>query len=80
MQTRVRKWGNSLALRIPGTMASDLGLTAESRVDLRMHGGKLEVTPVADEPLRLDDLLAAVREDNLHGEYDTGEPMGREEC
>ena len=80
MQTRVRKWGNSLALRIPGTMASDLGLTAESRVNLRMYDGKLEVTPLADEPLHLDDLLASVTKDNLHGEYDTGVPVGREEC
>jgi antitoxin MazE len=61
-------------------MASDLGLTAESRVDLRMHEGRLEVSPVAEEPLCLEDLLAAVTEENLHGEYDTGEPVGREEC
>lgn len=79
MQTRVQKWGNSLALRIPRNVAIDLGLTAESRVDLCMREGRLEVTPLTEEQPCLADLLAAVTEDNLHGECDTGEPVGREE-
>jgi antitoxin MazE len=79
MQTRVQKWGNSLALRIPRNVAMDLGLTADSRVDLCMREGRLEVTPVTEEPLCLAELLAAVTEENLHGETETGEAVGREE-
>ncbi len=30
-------------------------------------------------PLRLDDLLASVTEDNIHKEHDTGKLTGRED-
>lgn len=79
MKTKVQKWGNSLALRIPRTIAVDLGLTAESTVDIRLKSGRFEVTPVVDAELDLGHLLEQITEENLHGECDTGQPVGREE-
>ncbi|MFA6240247.1 MAG: AbrB/MazE/SpoVT family DNA-binding domain-containing protein [Candidatus Hydrogenedentales bacterium] len=79
MQVRVQKWGESLALRIPKSIASDMGITAESAVELQMRNGKLEVAAMAQSSLELDRLLALVTEENVHGEIDSGRPVGREE-
>ncbi|MCX5770889.1 MAG: AbrB/MazE/SpoVT family DNA-binding domain-containing protein, partial [Candidatus Hydrogenedentes bacterium] len=75
MKTRVQKWGNSLAVRIPQSMAADLGLSAGSPAELRMHDGKLEVMPLAEAATELERLLELVTEDNLHGEIETGKPV-----
>lgn len=78
METRVQKWGNSLALRIPKPLASQIGLEPNSPVELSLRGRKLVIEPVSASGLKLDDLLARVTKDNIHGEVDTGSPTGRE--
>ena len=78
MRTRVQKWGNSLALRIPKSFAAEIGLCENLAVDLSVRQGKLVVQPHCEEPLRLDDLLRGVTEENLHGEWDTGPAVGKE--
>ena len=78
MRTRVQKWGNSLALRIPKSFASEAGLREDSAVDLSVVQGKLIIQPQSEEALRLDDLLRGVTEENVHGEWDTGPAVGRE--
>ena len=79
MEARVKKWGNSLALRIPRSFAAEVGLERDSAVDLALVDGALVVRPLVQPRLRLEDLLAAVTEDNLHGEIDSGTPVGGEE-
>ncbi|MBL7200012.1 MAG: AbrB/MazE/SpoVT family DNA-binding domain-containing protein [Anaerolineae bacterium] len=78
MKTRVKKWGNSLALRIPKPLAAEVGLDDNSLVELSLVDGKLVITPGVEPELRLADLLAQVTEDNLHGEVETGPAVGRE--
>lgn len=77
MQSRIQKWGNSLALRIPISMARELGLDWEGLVDLSLEDGKLVVTPVGGTPT-LEALLKQVSESNIHHEVDTGAPAGSE--
>jgi antitoxin MazE len=78
MKTRVQKWGNSLALRIPKSFAAEAGLQENAPVDLSLVDGKLIVQPVAPQPPTLEELLRGVTEENLHGEWDTGSAVGRE--
>ena len=78
METRVQKWGNSLALRIPKPLASQIGLEPNSPVELLLRGTELVIVPVREPCLKLDDLLAQVTEKNLHGEIDTGPAVGGE--
>ena len=78
MDTRVQKWGESLALRIPESLANQLGLEPDSPVTVSRRGTELIITPMNRERLTLEDLLAQVTEDNLHGEIDTGPAVGRE--
>jgi antitoxin MazE len=79
METRVKKWGNSLALRIPRPLAAEVGLEEDSLVELSLVDGKLVITPETEPELRLEDLLARVTEENLHGEINIGPATGREE-
>lgn len=78
METRIRKWGNSLALRIPKTLAAEVGLDYDVAVDLSLVDGQLVIAPLSDPGPTLDELLAQVTDDNLHGEVDTGPAVGRE--
>ncbi|MYC97486.1 MAG: AbrB/MazE/SpoVT family DNA-binding domain-containing protein [Caldilineaceae bacterium SB0661_bin_32] len=79
METRVQKWGNSLALRIPKPLANQIGLEVNSPVRMSPRGDELVIVPMPPPRLKLDDLLAQVTEHNLHGETNTGPAAGREE-
>jgi antitoxin MazE len=74
----VGKWGNSLAIRLPRAFAEELGLADGAAVQLSLASGGLLLTPARPVTPRLDDLLAGVNRRNLHGEVDTGRPVGRE--
>jgi antitoxin MazE len=78
MQTRVQKWGNSLGVRIPRSLAEQIGLGAGTEVSLSAKNGELVVKPALPARLSLDELLTGVTADNLHSSVDTGEPIGVE--
>ncbi len=78
MKTRVQKWGNSLALRIPKSFAMDAGLRANAAVELSLIKGKLVVQPVPPQPLSLEELLRGITDDNMPGAWDTGKAVGKE--
>ncbi len=68
MQVRVRKWGNSLALRIPKPFAVDAGVEEGTVVDVSVSEGRLIAAPVRVQRARLRDLLDGVTKANLHEE------------
>jgi len=78
MKTRVQKWGNSLALRIPKSFADEAGLQKESSVELSLVDSKLVVTPVSGPKLSLKQLLSGVTEENIHHEVPAGPAVGNE--
>jgi antitoxin MazE len=78
MKTRVQKWGNSLALRIPKSFALEAGLHADAAVELSLVAGSLVVQPIRPQPLTLDQLLRGVTDENRPGEWDTGPAVGKE--
>jgi antitoxin MazE len=78
MRTTVQKWGNSLAVRIPKTFASEAKLAEDSPVELSLEEGRLVVTPVPRKRRTLAELLAQVTDDNIHPEVDWGPPVGKE--
>ncbi len=78
MKTRVRKWGNSLALRLPKAFAAEAGLRADAPVELLLEDGQLVVRPIAEAPFTLEELLRGVTDANLPGEWDTGPAVGKE--
>ena len=78
MKTRIQKWGNSLALRIPKSFAEETHLEQGTIVEVSLHEGTLRVTPLSQPPLTLEELLQQVTPQNLHHEVDTGPAVGGE--
>jgi antitoxin MazE len=80
MKTQVQKWGNSLALRIPKSFASESNIEEGSAVNLSVFEGRIIIEPLSEPTYDLDDLLSRVTKRNIHGEIDTGAPVGKEFC
>jgi len=78
MKTRIQKWGNSLALRIPKSFALETGLEQDATVDVALVDGKLIVTPLQTPSITLEQLLGGITDENQHAEYDTGGAVGNE--
>jgi antitoxin MazE len=78
MLTKVQKWGNSLALRIPKAFAVDAQLVNDSFVEITIVEGQIIITPVAAPTWTLEELLAGIKKNNLHHEVDTGFAVGNE--
>jgi antitoxin MazE len=78
MLTKVGRWGNSLGLRIPRSLAAEAGLEDGAAVDLTVGEGEIRIRPRCRRRYTLEALLAEVEEGNLHGEVATGRPVGRE--
>ena len=78
MQTKIKKWGNSLALRIPKLFALDANLKINKVVDISIDKGSIIITPIDEKEYSLKKLLEDVTENNLHKEFDTGAPVGKE--
>jgi antitoxin MazE len=78
MFTRVQKWGNSLAVRIPKSFAAEVGLEQDSEIELSLLDGKLILMPIAPQRLPLAALLAQITDQNLHSEVPTGDAVGNE--
>ena len=78
MLTKVQKWGNSLALRIPKAFALDAQLENDSFVEITIVEGQIIITPVAAPSWTLEELLAGINKKNIHHEVDTGFATGNE--
>jgi antitoxin MazE len=64
VKTKVAKWGNSLAVRLPKPLVDDLGLRPGREVEVRQDGSRLtlEMIPARRIPqYRLEDLLAQIK-------------------
>ncbi|MDR2922606.1 MAG: AbrB/MazE/SpoVT family DNA-binding domain-containing protein [Treponema sp.] len=76
MEAVVKKWGNSLGIRIPNVFARELSLKDGSFVDITGKEKAIIIKPVQKN--RLSEMLSKINEQNLHKEIDTGRPAGKE--
>ena len=78
LDSRIAKWGDSLALLIPQPLASEIGLELDTEVELTSRGQELVVTVRKRSNSKLDMLLEGITEENLHAEVDTEQRVGNE--
>lgn len=78
MRTRVQRWGNSLAVRIPKSFAAELQLEDDAEVNLTLIDGQLTIIPVTPPTFTLAELLEGITAANLHQALDTGAAIGQE--
>jgi antitoxin MazE len=77
MQTQVDKWGDSLAVRIPENYVRDLHLKEGTEVEVSLVDEGLLLRP-RPKQYTLEELVAQITPENVHGETDWGPPVGRE--
>lgn len=78
MLTKVKKWGNSLALRIPKAFAIDAQIEKDSVVEVSLVDGQILIKLIAAPTWTLEQLLSGVNNNNIHHETDTGNAVGNE--
>ena len=78
-QTKVSQWGNSLAIRLPHALVAELAIERGVDVELQIENDGFRVKiPSMPRKFTLEELLAGVTQDNLHGEIDWGKAQGKE--
>ncbi len=77
MTATVQKWGNSLALRIPKSVAQQIRVMEGDHVELRVDAEELLVRP-ARRRYKLSDLVRRISPENRHAETSWGPGSGRE--
>lgn len=76
--TQIAKWGNSLGLRLPKSIAREARLDEGDTVDVSVQDGAIVVGP-SRPTYSIDDLVAKITRSNRHEECDWGAvPVGRE--
>lgn len=79
MRTKIQKWGNSLALRIPKAFAKETNISDKSIVNLSIEDHHLVISPIDElDEYELDSLLSQIDQTNIHIEIDFGQPVGKE--
>lgn len=78
MELQVKKWGNSLGLRIPQAIANQVNIQDGSTINLILKKNKIEIVPIESENYELDDLINSITDSNLYSEISVGEPIGNE--
>jgi antitoxin MazE len=76
METIVKKWGNSLGIRIPNTIVRELALKDGSFVDIKEKG--TEIIIKLKRKNKLSEMLNEINEKNVHGEVEANGPVGNE--
>ena len=77
MTVAIKKWGNSLALRIPKDIAQTMDIENNSMLELHIKNGALVLSPT--KARLLESLVSHIDANNLHTEVDTGKVVGNEE-
>jgi antitoxin MazE len=78
--SKVKKWGNSLAIRLPKEVVDKLGVIDGMHIRIDIHESKKEVTlrPQQKVVPSLEELVKKITPSNLHPETDWGAPRGNE--
>jgi len=77
-ETQVAKWGNSLAIRLPRSIAKDAHLAEGDHLSLDVAGDGSIVLRPGQRRYSLQELVAGITPKNRHRETDWGKPVGKE--
>jgi antitoxin MazE len=75
--TQIAKWGNSLGLRLPKSVALEADVDEGDTVDVSVRNGAIVIRPSRPR-YSLERLVAKITPHNRHNESDWGMPVGQE--
>jgi len=76
-KTQVVKWGNSLAVRIPKTLAEEAGFSEGDPLVMEPAEGQIRLRRAERVPT-LQELVSQITPENRYGEISTGRERGKE--
>jgi len=76
MEATVKKWGNSLGVRIPNLIVRELSLKDGTLVDINDKGNAIIIKPIQKN--KLSEMLSNINEQNMHKEIEAEGPVGKE--
>jgi antitoxin MazE len=77
MKATIQKWGNSLAIRIPKSIAKDSRVSEGSNIDIMIENGNIILSP-REKEYSLKMLLKNITVENIHSEISTDDQTGGE--
>ena len=77
MTTKVQKWGNSLAIRIPKQVAKEFDLNKGSDIEIEIVDNAIKLTPKQSR-LTLKEMMSEITPENQHEPIEWGRPEGKE--
>lgn len=78
MELLVKKWGNSLGLRIPQAIANQIDICDGSKINLVLKNNKIEITSAENNEYQLNELVEMISESNPHNEISSSQIQGNE--
>lgn len=78
MTTKVQKWGNSLAVRLPKELADRFSLYQGSSVVISDDNKSIKIKPTKERELTLKEMVRKINKHNRHELIDFGPPVGKE--
>ncbi len=77
MYTKIQKWGNSKAVRLPKSILEKAKIKENDKVEIQVQDGNLIITPVKKH-ITLEERIAEYKGDYKCNEWDIGNPEGNE--
>jgi antitoxin MazE len=74
---QIAKWGNSLGLRLPKSVAREVHVDEGDTVEVSVDNGAIVIRP-GRRRYSLDELVGGITKRNRHRETDSGAPAGHE--
>lgn len=82
MNAKLKKWGNSMGVRIPKEILDNLGVKEDWEFEIIEKENSIELKPVYKNNLKkkytMDELLAGMDKNNRPELYDWGPDVGKE--
>ena len=78
MRAKVKKWGNSAAVRIPVSVMQAASFDLDEVVEVREEAGRIVIEPLRQKTYELDKLLKGITSKNQHDPIDFGPAVGKE--
>ena len=73
----LKKWGNSLGLLLPAPVVRAIHLGAGTKVEIDVSEASIVIRKASGQS-RIEEMCAAITDDNMHSETNWGSPQGNE--
>ena len=78
MTTKLQKWGNSYAVRIPKNLIQDIKLAQGASIEIKYHNQSIVIKPKKQKEYSLKELIKGITPKKRHKIIFNGQDVGKE--